>query len=100
MIVTELMQSSKVATVAQRESISIGNIVLDANRLFSSILPQFGVCDAHYVVTLIASAPRQPDRQCLCPLIVACHADFIQRCDVEGSLWETVRRHETLMTAL
>ena len=88
------MQSSKVATVAQRESISIGNIVLDANRLFSA------VASAQYVVAVIAGGPMQRDRQCLCQLIVACHADFIQRCDVEGSLWETVRRHEALMTAL
>ena len=100
MIVIELMQSSKVATVAQRESISIGNIVLAANMLFNSIIPRYGVCDAHYVVILIASAPTRRDLHCFCPLIVACHADFIQRCDLEGSLWETVRRHEALMTAL
>ena len=37
-IVIQLVQCSEVTTVAHCESISIGNILLDANRLLSSVL--------------------------------------------------------------
>ena len=67
--------------------------------MFSSTLKQIRVCDSHDVVALIASAPTQRDRQGLCPLIAACHADFIQRFDLEGRLRQTIGRHEALMTA-
>ena len=99
MIVAELMQSSKVATVAYRVSSGIGNVFLASNLLFNSIIPLHGLCNAYYVVSLLASAPTQRGLHCFCSLIVASHPDFIQRSDIQGSLRETVLRHQGLMTA-
>ena len=84
------MQNSKVATVAQRESISIGNIVLDANSMLT---------DAFYLIAVVAGAPKELCSWCIRPLIVACHADVIEGRDVQALLWQTIGWHDALVTA-
>ena len=113
-IMIQLVQSSKVTTVARREGISIGDIVFDSDklfsivssahilygRLFSSVIADRRALNTHYVVVFVANAPTQWPCRCLALLIITRHSNFIEKCDAQGPLWETVRRHEALVTAL
>ena len=94
MVVIQLVQRSEITAIAHCERIGIGDIILEASRLFSTER------DAAYLVTFVAGTPMHRCSRCLNVLVVACHTDFVEGCDVEYLLWKAVRRHEALMTTL
>ena len=113
-VLIELVHCSEITTVAQAETFAIADIILKIHRLFSTgvvvweecarlfsiVIPNWAVREAHDPVGLVVGDPAQRLSWHLNLWSVAGHAHFIQGDDVADALWKTIRRHKALVTTL